>query len=97
MANAEQLALLRRSRLSACSTKGADERPPVVDQLGEVTEALQSLARVDTTLTTVHLEVQSMLEQAGDLAKRFRYTANQSSSIRGVWTRSRSAWRCCAT
>ena len=44
----------------------------MVDQLGEVTEALQSLARVDTTLTAVHLEVQSMLEQAGDLAKRLR-------------------------
>ena len=71
LANAEQLALSAEQAISLLD-EGADERPPVVDQLGEVTEALQSLARVDTTLTTVHLEVQSMLEQAGDLAKRLR-------------------------
>jgi DNA repair protein RecN (Recombination protein N) len=71
LANAEQLALSAEQAISLLD-EGADERPPVVDQLGEVTEALQSLARVDTTLTAVHLEVQSMLEQAGDLAKRLR-------------------------
>jgi len=71
LANAEQLASLAGEAASNLD-EAVDERPTAVDRLGEAAAALQSLAKVDASLAQLPLEVQALLEQAADLAKRLR-------------------------
>ena len=71
LANAEQLASLAAEAASSLD-EAIDERPTAVDRLGEAVAALQSLARVDASLAQLPLEVQALLEQTADLAKRLR-------------------------
>lgn len=71
LANAEQLASLAAEAASSLD-EAIDERPTAVDRLGEAVAGLQSLARVDPSLAQLPLEVQALLEQTADLAKRLR-------------------------
>jgi len=71
LANAEQLASLAGEAASSLD-EAVDERPTAVDRLGEAAAALQSLAKVDASQAQLPLEVQALLEQAADLAKRLR-------------------------
>jgi DNA repair protein RecN (Recombination protein N) len=71
LANAEQLAVLAE-QAAASLDEADDDRPAAVDRLGEAGGALQALARVDGSLQDTSAEVQSLLEQAADLAKRLR-------------------------
>lgn len=71
LANAEQLASLAAEAASSLD-EAIDERPTAVDRLGEAVAALQSLARVDASLAPLPLELQGLLEQTAELAKRLR-------------------------
>jgi DNA repair protein RecN (Recombination protein N) len=71
LANAEQLASLAGEAASSLD-EAVDERPTAADRLGEAAAALQSLAKVDASLAQLPLEVQALLEQTADLAKRLR-------------------------
>jgi DNA repair protein RecN (Recombination protein N) len=71
LANAEQLASLAAEAASSLD-EAVDERPTAVDRLGEAAAALQSLARVDASLASLPLELQGLLEQTAELAKRLR-------------------------
>jgi DNA repair protein RecN (Recombination protein N) len=71
LANAEQLASLAAEAASSLD-EAIDERPAAVDRLGEAVAALQSLARVDASLAPLPLELQALLEQTAELAKRLR-------------------------
>jgi DNA repair protein RecN (Recombination protein N) len=71
LANAEQLSTLAETALAALDSE-FDESRPASASLGEAAEALDSLAGIDPTLSTLHAETQSLLEQAADIARRLR-------------------------
>jgi DNA repair protein RecN (Recombination protein N) len=70
LANAEQLAGAAEKALAALD-ESAEERA-AVDLLGEAAEALSSLARIDATMAQAAAGGQSLVEEAGDLARRLR-------------------------
>ncbi|MEW6567348.1 MAG: DNA repair protein RecN [Chloroflexota bacterium] len=71
LANAEQLAALAEKAIAALD-ESVDQAAPATDLLGQVAEAVASLARVDGSMTSLQAESQALLEQAGDLARRIR-------------------------
>jgi DNA repair protein RecN (Recombination protein N) len=71
LANAEQLSTLAEAALAALDSE-VDESRPASASLGEAAEALDGLARIDPTLSSLHDETQSLLEQAADIARRLR-------------------------
>ena len=71
LANAEQLARLAEEAAAALS-EGMDERPSAVELLGQAAHAAAALARVDSSMAVPGSEAQTLVEQAGDLAKRLR-------------------------
>ncbi len=70
LANAEQLAGMAEKALAALD-ESAEERA-ASDLLGEAAEALSSLARIDATMAPAAASGQSLVEDAGDLARRLR-------------------------
>jgi DNA repair protein RecN (Recombination protein N) len=71
LANAEQLAALADAATAALD-ESAEPRVPVTDLLGEVTHALQSLARIDPAMDGMRVEAQALAEQAAEVARRLR-------------------------
>jgi DNA repair protein RecN (Recombination protein N) len=71
LANAEQLSTLAETALAALDSE-LDESRPASASLGDAAEALDSLAGIDPTLSALHTETQSLLEQAADIARRLR-------------------------
>jgi DNA repair protein RecN (Recombination protein N) len=71
LANAEQLARLAEQGLAALA-ESAEDRPTAIDLLGETTEALAALARVDTSLAGLQAEAQTLEEQAAEMSRRLR-------------------------
>lgn len=70
LANAEQLAGMAEKALAALD-ESAEERA-ASDLLGEAAEALSTLARIDATMAPAAASGQSLVEEAGDLARRLR-------------------------
>ncbi len=70
LASAEQLAGAAEKALAALD-EAAEERT-ALDLLGEAAEALSSLARIDATMAQAAAGGQSLVEEAGDLARRLR-------------------------
>ena len=71
LANAEQLARLAEEAAAALS-EGIDDRPSATELLGRAAHAAAALARIDGSMTAAGNEAQTLVEQAGDLAKRLR-------------------------
>ncbi len=71
LANAEQLATLAEDAASALS-EGLDERPSAATLLGQAAHAAAALGRVDGSQAGLGNEAQSLVEQAGELARRLR-------------------------
>jgi DNA repair protein RecN (Recombination protein N) len=71
LANAEQLARLAEEAAAALS-EGIDDRPSATELLGRAAHAAAALARIDGSMTAAGAEAQTLVEQAGDLAKRLR-------------------------
>ena len=72
LANAEQLATLAEQALAALDEAVDERRAPATDLLGEVADALQTLARVDPSLAGTRDEAQALLEQVAELGRRLR-------------------------
>jgi DNA repair protein RecN (Recombination protein N) len=71
LANAEQLATLAEQAIAALD-EAPHERETVTDLLGRAAHAVDGLAKVDSSMQETHTELQSLLEQSGDLALRLR-------------------------
>ncbi len=68
LANAEKISALADDALRALSD-GAEDTPSAADLLGEAGRALGGLAKIDSTLTALRDEAQSLSEQFRDLAR----------------------------
>lgn len=71
LANAESLASLAQQALVTLD-EGTPESPSVIDLLGQVTEALQGLARIDASLAALSESGDALFSSLSDLAGELR-------------------------
>jgi DNA repair protein RecN (Recombination protein N) len=71
LANAEGLASLSQEALQLLD-EGNPESPAITDLLGEVVEALNNLARIDTTQTQTSSQAASLFEDVTELSRNLR-------------------------
>jgi DNA repair protein RecN (Recombination protein N) len=71
LSNAEQLTSLAEQAVVALD-ESIHNRETAIDLLGLATHALAELTKVDSSMDALHLDAQTLVEQAGDLARRLR-------------------------
>jgi DNA repair protein RecN (Recombination protein N) len=71
LANAEQLATLAEQSIAAFD-EGPRDREAITDLLGQATQALAGLAKIDDSMEGTHAEAQALVEQISELARRLR-------------------------
>jgi DNA repair protein RecN (Recombination protein N) len=71
LANAEQLATLAEQAIAALD-EGLSDREAISDLLGQATQALTGLAKIDGSMEGIKAEAQALVEQSSDLARRLR-------------------------
>ncbi len=71
LANAEELAALTQQVLLALD-EGSPEAPSAIDQLGQIVHALNSLARLDPSQSSIRDQFEAIFENLSDLSRELR-------------------------
>jgi len=71
LANAEELAMLTQQALQALD-EGSPEAPSAIDQFGQIVHILGSLARLDSTQSSLKDQAELLFENLSDLSRELR-------------------------